>query len=68
MYLLFFLPFCNPSAERVFRHLKEVKDDKQNRQETPTTDTILKAKFWMLNEHKSASTICGDFGDFDYGK
>ncbi|KAK4025142.1 hypothetical protein OUZ56_010642 [Daphnia magna] len=47
----------HPTKERVFSHLKEVKDDKQNRQETPTTDAILKAKFWMLNEEKSASKI-----------
>jgi hypothetical protein len=57
MYLLLCLPFSNASAETVFSHLKEVKDDKQNRQETPTTDAILKAKFWMLNEEKSASKI-----------
>jgi hypothetical protein len=44
-------------VERAFSHLKEVKDDKQNRQETPTTDAILKAKFWMLNEEKPASKI-----------
>jgi hypothetical protein len=46
-----------PDRSCSISHLKEVKDDKQNRQETPTTDAILKAKFWMLNEEKSASKI-----------
>ena len=55
--LLLFLPFSNAPAERGFSHVKLVKKCYQIKKKAETTDAIIKTRFWLLNQEKTASEV-----------